>query len=211
MKNFVLLLMVFLSILPKVNAQDTLATPQVDSMKLLSMDSLASIDSLAKENRFVTDYFIKDLQERNNPKRAGLYSALLPGLGQTYNKQYWKIPIVYAAIGTGVGFSIYNYKKYNNFRKEIAVRQSTRGIPNSDLAHYNLIQLQRGMDSYRQDFDLSVLLTGVAYLLQIMDAIAANHLKGFDISPDISLKIKSAPMNEIQPSLGLGVAFQLKK
>lgn len=143
-----------------------------------------------------------------NPKKAGLYSALIPGGGQVYNKEYWKIPIVYAAIGTGVGFIIYNQKNYNSARLEYSKRLSLRTDLNERYAMYNMYMLQQEQDYFKENLDLSVLLTSLGYILQIMDAVAFNHLKGFDISPDISMrfKVSDLPYNQV----GLGMAFSFK-
>ena len=63
-----------------------------------------------------TDKVVKDSINPLAPAKAAFYSAILPGLGQAYNKRYWKIPIVYAALGAGVYFIIDNNKKYNDYR-----------------------------------------------------------------------------------------------
>lgn len=199
-------------------AQDQLADSMIiDGQPIPTLDNQVTLDSLPSSLSIVdtlvqksteVDSFLWEYQVRKNSKRAGLYSALVPGLGQAYNKQYWKIGLVYAAIGTSSGFIIYNYSEYNATRKEIADRNlyGRRINPKYNLLNDNVLLLQE--DYYKNNLDISVLLTGVGYLLQIIEAISANHLKDFDLSPDISLKFKTSPLPHHQ--IGVGVAFNLK-
>ena len=66
-----------------------------------------------------------------SPAKAAFYSAILPGLGQAYNKKYWKIPIVYGAIGTGVYFYVTNNKEYNRYRD--AYKSRLAGFTNDEF------------------------------------------------------------------------------
>src|SRR6187551_3251968 len=63
-----------------------------------------------------------DSTEVHSPKKATIYSAVLPGLGQAYNKKYWKIPIIYAGLGTSAYFFSFNHKEYSKTRKALAAR-----------------------------------------------------------------------------------------
>lgn len=145
---------------------------------------------------------------RLNPKKAGMYSALIPGGGQIYNNEYWKLPIVYAALGTGVGFILHNNNNYKSARLEYSKRLSLRSDLDPKYERYDMFMLEQEQDYYKEYLDMSVLLTSLGYILQIMDAVAFNHLKGFDISPDISMRFKMSPLHHHQ--IGLGVAFHLK-
>ncbi len=194
-------------------SQDTSITSVPEKLKLepkQKNDSLITLQSKEKQTEQIVavDSFLWEYKVRKNAKRAGLYSALVPGLGQVYNKQYWKLGIVYAALGTTTGFIIYNNKEYQATRKEIADRNLYgKAInPKYALLNDNVLLLQE--DYYKQNLDLSVLLTGVGYLLQIIEAIAANHIKDFDLSPDISMKFKSSTLPNQQ--FGIGVAFNIK-
>lgn len=140
------------------------------------------------------------------PKKIGLYSAILPGFGQFKNKQYWKIPIIYIGVGVAA-YSLYsNKKEYDNFRTEYASRLSTGKVGVVDgLGGYNTSQLQDGMNYYQSNLDLTYVLTGVGYALQIIDAVVFAHLKGFDVSEDISIRWK--PIATPQGGLGFGLAM----
>lgn len=154
------------------------------------------------------DSFLWEYQHRRSPKRAGMYAALVPGFGQIYNRQYWKLALVYGALGTSTGFIIYNAAEHNKTRKEIADRITLGYRVNPNLAFLDNNQLIGREEYYKSNLDVSVLLTGVGYLLQIMEAISANHMKDFDITPDISMRFKTSPLPHNQ--VGVGIAFHFK-
>lgn len=123
-----------------------------------------------------------------SPVKAGLYSAVLPGLGQYYNKKYWKIPVVWGAIGAGVGVTLYNnnlYKKYRNaFVAEI------NGLPHefSNLGFADLKgALGREQDRFKRYRDYGIAVTTLAYLLNVVDAVVDAHLYEGRKDPDLAL------------------------
>lgn len=121
------------------------------------------------------------------PSKAAFYSAILPGLGQAYNKKYWKIPIVYAAIGTGVYFYLDNNKQYNRVRD--AYKRRLAGFSDDEfqnrLTDDGLREAQKG---YRRNKELSLLVTFGLYALNIIDANVDAHLLQYNISNDLSLR-----------------------
>ncbi|PZF73545.1 DUF5683 domain-containing protein [Taibaiella soli] len=139
-----------------------------------------------------------------NPKKSGLYSSILPGAGQLYNRQYWKIPIIYVGVGVAGYFIVDNLKNYRNYRKIYIARlqgDHSDGLPYSDA------DIKTLQDAYSKYLNMTVLFTAVGYALQIVDAITFAHLKNFDISRDISMRMVpiASPYG-----VGLGVVFQLK-
>ncbi len=135
------------------------------------------------------------------PKKATVRSAILPGLGQAYNRQYWKIPIIYAGFGT-IGYFI-NYmsgrmKFYRtNWEKAYASTSKTVQLElDGRLRTVTESQLERGYNSFRRYRDLNVLLGVALWGLNIMDANVSAHLKTFDLSDDLTLRV--------QPSFGVG-------
>lgn len=119
------------------------------------------------------------------PSKAAFYSAVLPGLGQAYNKKYWKIPIVYGAIGTSMYFYLDNNKKYHSYRD--AYKRRLAGF-NDDQYQYlddsRLIQAQR---FYQRNRDLSLLVTLGFYVLNIVDANVDAHLIQFNVNEKLSV------------------------
>jgi len=127
-----------------------------------------------------------------NPKKAGLYSSILPGAGQLYNRQYWKIPIVVAAGTTATYFITKNLNDYRSYRKAYIGRINNQFWTDQYAKLYSTDQLKQLQDDSKKYLDLSVLVTGVAYVLQVMDAVTSAHLRNFDISRDISMQVKPA-------------------
>ena len=133
------------------------------------------------------------------PKRAALFSAMLPGAGQFYNRQYWKIAVVYAGLGAATFFLIDNTQQYQKYRKAYVARLTDPTVQDEytnlwsadpNITRQNLQTLQ---DFYKRNLDLTILLTGIGYTLQVIDALAFAHLHNFDVSRNISLRLK--PVN----------------
>lgn len=141
------------------------------------------------------------------PKKTALFSAVVPGLGQFHNKQYWKIPVIYGLIGVSIYFLNDNIKNYNAFRREAAGRASLDPNFKSQFPQYTDDQtIKDAQDYYRRNLDLTALLTAVGYTLQVIDAVVFAHLKGFDISDDISLNLR--PVLTPQGGAGFGLVMK---
>ena len=123
-------------------------------------------------------------------RKASIMSAILPGLGQAYNKKYWKIPIIYAGLG-GFGYMfLSNNTKYNDYRKGLIASvnngdssQSVYGV------NYSQSQLQSQKLYYRKYRDFAVIGFSIVYIINIIDANVDAHLRTFDMSDDLSLSI----------------------
>ena len=143
-----------------------------------------------------------------SPSKAAFYSAILPGLGQAYNKKYWKIPIVYAAMGTGIYFYITNNKQYNRYRT--AYKQRLAGVKDEfSLVVPDANALIDAQEFYQRNRDLSLLLTVVAYVLNIVDANVDAHLLQFNVSDDLSFR-PHIDQNEIDFNRNLGLTLNFK-
>lgn len=144
-----------------------------------------------------------------SPKRTGLYSAVLPGLGQAFNHQYWKIPVIYVGAAVAAYYIYDNRKNYNDFRSVYIGRISNN--PDAFKQHPELTsisQVEDAMNYYRHYLDLSVVFSVAGYALQVMDAVVFANLKGFDISPDISLRVRPVIYNTGGAGLGLVMNFK---
>lgn len=177
-----------------------------------SISQVSSDSAVAKQNAIQPshkdDSVVYNLFENEpNPKKAGLYSALLPGVGQLYNQQYWKIPLIYAGAGVAVYFFVNNQKNYRKYRQAYISRIDTD--TNNDLEpNYTAAQLKTLQDQYKKWLDMTSLLTAVGYTLQVLDAVVFCHLKEFDISRDISLRMQ--PVNTMNNGVGFGLAMHFK-
>jgi hypothetical protein len=140
-----------------------------------------------------------------NPKKAGLYSAILPGAGQLYNKQYWKIPVIYVGVAAAVYFTVTNNNKYQKYRK--AYIATLENKENEFSGIYDQAALQQLQDGYKRYLDMTVLFTAVGYTLQVIDAVVFAHLKNFDVSKDISLRLQPVAAPNGGAGLGLVVNF----
>ena len=154
----------------------------------------AQEDSLRIENPEVIDTISeeKDYKPYNAlaPAKAAFYSAILPGLGQAYNGKYWKIPLVYAGIGTGVYFYIDNDKKWNRYRDaykdRLAGRKDEFIVDGEErISDGGLIRAQ---ELFRRNKEISILVIAGFYVLNIIDANVNAHLQQFNVSEDLSLK-----------------------
>jgi hypothetical protein len=143
------------------------------------------------------------VKKKHSPRLAMLMSAVVPGLGQAYNKKYWKIPVVYAGLGALGYFAYRNGNYYNSFKNAYATlynsgnRDSTIFLYGVD---YNLNGLDAGKNYYRRYRDMYSIFTVGFYLLNIIDANVDANLYDFDISDDISLRI--SPASEQVPMAG---------
>lgn len=135
---------------------------------------------------------VRTSEENHYPVKAAFYSALLPGLGQVYNKKYWKVPIVLAALGTAGYFIHINNRDYQHFAKAYLLRtdedplsefetEETALFPDAEL-----LQIANDVKLFR---DYSYLAFAGLYLLNIVDAIVDAHLYDFDLSDDLSFNV----------------------
>lgn len=162
----------------------SMATAQQDS--LLVTSEKKSRKELKREQRE------KDYEPYNAlaPAKAAFYSAVLPGLGQAYNGSYWKIPIAYAGIGTGVYFYLKNDKEYDSYRNAYKDRLAGR----KDEFTVNGVQristdgLIRAQEFYQKNKEISILVTVGVYVLNIIDANVEAHLSQFNVDEDLSVK-----------------------
>ncbi len=141
------------------------------------------------------------------PKKAGLYSACLPGLGQVYNKQYWKAGLVYATAAVCTGFLVSNYQQYQKYNKiYMGMIDNNPNTPNT-FENYTVEDVGILRNGYRQYLQYSVLSVTAAYALNILDAFVSAHLRSFDMNKDLSLR--AVPLLYNQKLNGMALAITL--
>lgn len=124
----------------------------------------------------------------SRPRRAAVMSAVVPGLGQAYNKKYWKIPIIYAGLG-GLGYLfIQNQKEFDYYRINLKAEYDTDANTKNETGLSGDALLEQ-KTTYRRRRDLTGVGLGLVYILNIIDANIDAHLKTFDVSDNLSLKI----------------------
>ncbi|WP_055448313.1 DUF5683 domain-containing protein [Lacinutrix mariniflava] len=142
------------------------------------------------------------------PSKAAFYSAVLPGLGQAYNKKYWKIPIIYAALGTGVYFYIDNNNQYKRVRD--AYKRRLAGFEDDEFQDRftsdGLIAAQKTLKSNKE---LSLLITVGLYALNIIDANVDAHLLQYNVDENLSFK-PHYKIDEFEKTGTVGLTMSLK-
>jgi hypothetical protein len=155
----------------------------------------------------------KARKKRSEPGKAALRSAVIPGWGQIYNKKYWKLPIVYGALAIPVITFSYNKEWYDKTRYAYQIKSyndtASVDLPTDDIDPQLLPLSSQSLQIYRNEFrqgmDLSVLAFIAIWGLQIADAAVDAHLKSFNVTDDLSLKVKP----KIWPGRSSGVSFVL--
>lgn len=149
---------------------------------------LSSIFAQGKDKIVLKDSLKSETIDPLRPAKAAFYSAVLPGLGQIYNKKYWKVPLVYAAIGTSTYFYIDNQKKYNLYRDEYKNRLEGGKSDSEFLARLTESQLTSAQKEYQRYRDLSALFIVGFYVLNIIDANIDAALSQFNVDERLAFK-----------------------
>jgi hypothetical protein len=146
--------------------------------------------------------------QKHSPRKAVLFSVILPGLGQVYNHKYWKVPIIYGAGGAFAYFVNFNQVKYKKFRDAYA-----NGNPNQkvliDGQYYDYDILPRGRDYYRRYRDLSVIGFGAIYLLNIIDAMVDANFYYYDVGNDLTMRIDPVIFNNYGITSAIGLRINI--
>jgi hypothetical protein len=199
-RNIFILLILFLLPFQQLVAQ------RIDSTKLLKKENTVKLSAN------------DSLKQIHSPRKAALRSAILPGLGQIYNKKYWKLPIIYGALGVSGGVFFYNLKNYRDTRFAYKVKYNMR-VNHTDSALAASIKpnlrplseesLRFYRNQFRRDIDYSALFFVLLWGLNVVDATVDAHLKTFDVSPDLSMRIKPGH-SELAGTNGLSLVFATK-
>jgi hypothetical protein len=190
------------------------------TVKMMAQDSLTVIpdDTLTLEETLGPDtVLLKSYATRYDPRKALLYAAVVPGLGQIYTKKYWKLPLVYGGffgIGYAINFYQGNYKKYkvllfynlDNGFEEDTDRNTNSNDPNA----YTTGQLRTIVDKSRRERDFWTIMLGAMYILQIVDAHVDAHLKEFDLNPNLKVSIQPSVTQDQLMGRQNGVSLVIK-
>lgn len=148
-----------------------------------------------------------------DPDKAALYSAVFPGLGQMYNRQYWKLPIVYGGAMVIGHFIKYNNDFYNAFRNAyIAETDGDDSTVNPFEGQFSEQALQLNAERFKRNRDFMVIMGVVYYLVQIVDAHVSAHLIEFNINDDLALQPTYSPREEyFAQNVGMSLVLKLNK
>jgi len=178
------------------------------------------IESISIDNTSAKKAFSDSLKSKHSPRKATIRSLIIPGWGQAYNKKYWKIPIVYTAIGIPIGTFLYNKKWYKETGKAAQMLSSdppdTANYKNriDEKLYYffetpgSLTSLTNYRNEFRKNMDYSVLFILVFWGLNVVDATVDGHLRDFDVSDNLSMHVKPIILSG-STTAGLSVVFTI--
>lgn len=199
-------LLFFLSSLFILEASSSLAQEKLEGQDP-ALDRTEFID--ISDNSFEGDTietFVK--KSKLDPKRASLLSAVLPGLGQIYNGQLWKVPIIYggaALFGTWISYNHRQYQIFKNDELRILNFNDSKLRSTADLT-----LVQRNRESFRRDRDYAIIISMLFYALNIVDAHVSAHLKEFEVNEDLSMKIDPYVETNIDMASNATYGFKLR-
>jgi hypothetical protein len=185
-----------------------LCAQQTDSLAVLAPDSLGTTEKIARKN-----LWDKTLGRRYpNPRAAALLSLALPGAGQAYNKKWWKVPVVWGVIG-GVAYATFDTRSnYIELRDnyKLLVDGNPETAPVAPYDNLDAQTLKRYRDQFRGYTEKWFIALGIVYLLNVTDAFVDAHLTTFDVSDNLSLRLKPSFEGTYGGySIGVGIAMNL--
>lgn len=188
-----------------------------DSAVKLSSDKVVLSDTLAPQKKdSATAVTKKDpvVKKKHNPRLATRRSAIIPGWGQAYNREYWKIPLVYGALAVPASLFAYNNKWYQRTRDayNILVNEGDTARIYPDLKNIGAANLQSFRNQFRKDRDYSALFFLLVWGINVVDATVFGHLKEFNVSDDLSLRIQpDFNIHTRTPALSVALNFKTKQ
>ena len=154
------------------------------------------------------------VKKSHSPTKATLFSTFLPGAGQVYNRQIWKVPVIYVMGAATTYVAVSNYQNSIKFKNEYfnRINGNTSSLL-SDYSSYSDESILALHQAYNKNFQLGIILTGAVYLLNIVDAMVFGHLFDFNISDDLSAHITPFALPSPQfayPNLGMTLSIRMK-
>ncbi|MEO8711805.1 MAG: DUF5683 domain-containing protein [Parafilimonas sp.] len=208
---YLFILIIFASVISvEVSAQNDSAT-KVNNGKEILLDTITP-----KKDRATVALAKKDSAsvKKHDPHKATIHSAIIPGWGQAYNREYWKIPIVYGALAVPGSLFIYNNNWYQRTKDayNILVNGGDSSKIYPDLKGVSAESLQYYRNAFRKNRDYSVLFFLLVWGLNVVDATVFGQLKDFDVSNDLSMHIQpDFNINTKTPSLSVALNFKTKE
>ena len=224
--NIVLVIFVISKSYSQVIPDPTRSTPTpagvpTDTIPVLSATTQYNETSVIKTKSGKDSVVVK--KKVHSPRKATMHSLIIPGWGQVYNKKYWKVPIVYGAIGFPAYLFTYNRKWYNKTKYALSIIANDRYIGQAAadsiervdpqlkvfVNQKDLGSLVNYRNEFRKDMDYAILFTILMWGLNVVDATVDGHLKGFDVGDELTLKVRPALIaNTMTP--GVSVVVSLK-
>lgn len=144
----------------------------------------------------------------SNARKAIVMSALMPGLGQVYNKKYWKVPLILGTLGGITYWGINNNKQYKYYSTNLRAENDDDALT-INTTNYNSAQLIIQKRYYRKYRDIAIMTGVLVYLINVIDANVDAHLKTFDVSDDLSLRVIPFSQFDVNSKLQTGLTLHL--
>ncbi len=176
----------------------------VDSVKKLGIRNIIRLKKL---------FLYDSSKQANIPRKALLRSLILPGWGQATNKQYWIIPIIYAGAGGGIYTIWWNNNKYQFYKGYLSnfVVDGVKEVTINGRGPFTQAQVEPAVKAYHRQRDLSYIGMALGWTLQAVQANVSAHLKGFDMSEDITLRIEpNIQTSSLGNAVGVKVGLYFK-
>lgn len=179
------------------------------SSKGWAQEPIEVVEASSLVNNISSDYKPMDPLA---PSRAAFYSAIVPGLGQIFNKKYWKLPLVYAGVGAPIYFYVDNDSKYREYRNEYKKR--LRGIYDTEDPTFGKLDNDRviqGQQFYQRNRDLSLVVAIGFYILNVVDANIDAHLMQFNVNDKLTIQpameYNPRDLNQYQYAINIQYSF----
>jgi len=178
----------------------------------LAQEVIVERDTLAPVLQPIDTMLIESYAKRFDPRKALFYSAILPGAGQVYNRKYWKVPLVYGGLITGAYLIDFYNSRFLQFRNELftLLNDGSSSTTPTTPSGLNENQLRRLTDRARRERDFWSIMTGLWYLLQIVDAHVDAHLKEFDVNPQLKARVEPFSQNDLLVGRSTGVSLIIR-
>lgn len=197
-----LLLLLSLTLVAQEAENDT-----IPPSAIYQQDSIIGFRRLEEPETVET---IEMVAGEHDPNKAAWYSAAVPGLGQVYNKKYWKIPLVWGGIAGFAYLINWNNDQYQFFRKNLLYESNGNQPGLINETQFDTATLKSGRDQYRRNRDMMVIFGVLFYMLQIADAHVDAHLIEFDVNQDLSVQVNPSIQFMPNNTYSSGLTFSIK-
>ena len=187
------------------------STTKVNDGKEILLDTLKPATDTAVTVAAKKDSVVK---KKHDPRVATRRSAIIPGWGQAYNRQYWKLPLVYGALAVPASLFVYNNTWYQRTKEayDILVNGGDTSQIHDDLQGFDPASLQYYRNDFRKNRDYSALFFLLVWGLNIVDATVSAHLKDFNVSDDLSLRVRpDFNIYTKTPAVSMALNFRTKQ
>ena len=174
----------------------------------VEIDDVAEVPRIKEKGKFKKNW----KQPYPNPTRAGIYSLIFPGAGQFYNKRYWKVPLVWGAVGGVIYWADFSAKQYKVFNTAYGLRlasERTGTVPTDEFVGIarNSESIKRARDRHDKNRQTGIIAIIGVHALQALEAYVDTHLKNFDIDDDISLRFGPVLEGSVQSGTYVGIGI----